>query len=884
MSSKHSTPEKRASTTSQLSKGLYEIPSDPKYLSPNYSSIDSARSSYLLAADKALLDKYRSPSLPEPDNKNSHLIKEIERLTKLNKDLLTENESLRFAKSQKEKELEDKLGIMIDENDRLNRMLAEKDKTRVIDLTQYSYKDNDEIRKLLNSLQSDKSYLSEQVTKLQLENEDLRRKYISGSNLLSGNEDKDRKIQILSMEIDGLKKTCENFQRENIQLRSTYHDRSYYTDQISRLQLENEELRKKWITNSTLLATNEDKDRKIQLLVMENDALKKSCDKLQRDNTLLATAQHDKNYLTEQVTRLQQENEDLRKKWLSNSVILAGNEEKDRKIQLLVMESDALKKSCETLQKENSQLSLFLKEKSGQLEKALLQTDTLQKENTDLYKNVSGLKNQLITMDNQLNNQIQNLMAENTDLKRRQYDYDQNKALLNEMTNRNTALLDENKKLANALQDHAKLNAEYESLRNKIGLLIQENDRLLANNADKAKEIAGLKASNDALTIELNRQKEELQLKGTTSDYEIQSLKRKAEELSKKTEELGALKGQLSVLTLDNDRLSRALEEKKKECEGLTKTRDDWIRVSGELEGWKRKYEVISIDYKRIEDELKSLRNNANLQYESLKNQNTSLLNDNHRLSDELNNLLRSSGVDSELLKMRNDELNARNKELDELKGKFSLLILENERLTRIIDAQTIENNLFKNSKEGLSKDLEAQRNLNNSIMNDYRNMKEELNNLKGAYDKETSAYKKQVSDLTNDKARLTDELNRRGNATEAELTVLRKKAEELSEARMNIAILAIENDRLHRLILSLTFEIEKNEKEILFHKQRIDELIRENDNIRMALTTALRDLEESQIALREFQKRKAILDDARSRVKNVINTLDIEAAAAGKN
>jgi chromosome segregation ATPase len=734
MSSKQSSPDKKYSEWLNSIKPMYEHVPDLKTQLTNYASPDSFRSN---PSSNQILDKYRTPSSSEADLKYALLKAENDRLTNLNKSLFSENESLRFGKSQKELDLESKLGILIDETENLNKKLVDREKTKTIDFSNFTFKETDELRKQLTASQQDKMLLNDQISRLQADNDDLRRKYLSSSSF----------------------------------------------------------------------------------------------------------------YVT--------------------------SEENNRKLSLATMENEALKKSCETLQRENTQLSIFLKEKSTQLEKALLNADTLQKENTDVYKNVSGLKSQLITVENNLNQQISSVMTENNELKRRLFEFETKSSLLSDMTNRNITLNEENKKLANALNEQMKIAADADNLRMKVALLIQENERLMNVNSDKLKEVSLLKAQNDSLNMELNRAKEELTLKGTTTDYEIQALRRKSEELSKKTEELGSLKGQLSVLTLDNDRLLRALDDKKKENETLTKTRDDWIRVSGELEGWKRKYEVISIDYKRIEDELKSLRNSSAIQYDALKNQNTGLLADNQRLSDELNSLLRSSGTDSGLLKMRNEEINARNKELDEIRSKMSLLVLENERHNRSVESLSLENGQLKTTKDVLSKELESQRNINVDLNFENKTLKEELSQVRAAKDIEISTLKKQNDELAKEKNSLVAEINRRGNASEAELSILRKKAEELSELRANVAVLALENDRLHRLIISLNFELEKNDQEFGHLKQRIDELIRENDSIRVALHNALRDLDDSQLMLREFQKKKQVLDDARSRVKNMMLHID---------
>jgi len=581
---------------------------------------------------------------------------EVERLSTLNYQFVKENEILRVQanKSQREKDLETKLAIVLAENEKLNQVIEEisnaypvgNEDTRIQDLLRdledwkrkYNILENQtnvvELQNQIKYLTAEKERLNTENALKDRENQALRERLNDALNKKLG--DHDSTIRALIDENNKLKQLVKDLERgrpqqieaplsrEEIEKRAGVGQPSESQDKLRALAEEVAKARQQL----------SDKDAEIRYLRPDAQRAKELDAQLRNLND-------DYNRIRDALRRAQEDNENLRRA-LDQSKGPTPTPDQDFG---LAAENERLKKTIERMRGDHENVTKLLKDRVdgllqeiAKLQEALgrrvKENEDLSKANRELIEQLEQASRQRNSLGNEidlLRRQIAALTTENNELKSRIAQLNDANRIIDELNNKIRLMAEDNQRLASVLNDKSKENevlaqrlrelqdvaSQLEDLRGRLILVTHENERLSSALVEKGNEIEGYK--------------------------------RKIEELQKAVNEADVLRHQLVILTQENDRLNRTMQDKIQEIEALRR------RVS-ELEQANTAIDQLNQKIRQLLDEIQ-----------------------------RLNDIITQKNKENESLVDEIRRLKAALSELDSLKSRNAMIADENEKLRHVV-------------------------------------------------------------------------------------------------------------------------------------------------------------------------------------------------------
>ena len=806
---------------------------------------------------------------------------EVERLTSQNYELVKENEVLRTQtdKSQREKDLETKLAIVLAENEKLNQVIEELYDMYMADKAGEAPEDYERrIAELLQDLE---------VWKQRFQNLEGAQGDSDFQNVLRSFEEENKELKEALAE----RERDLEMLRQRLQVAGTPNEVNVLEEKIIWLVEENTQLKEELRNNKPSLPSGISDDRllkeyreKINQLIAENESLKEIVTSHMEDQNrergvhvtevnksplrggdfegrssnagerVLKSAAPGSD-VTSRLQELMRENEDLRKKSGDADklrdkldVLLGENERLNAVINKQIAQIEEYRKPGDWVSKmqkvsdENERLTGIISDQLNEIDRLKKQGDG---KNTARVDELNNQINRLLNKNNELNNLVIEKDNEVEELKRR-LTKDGSAEVIQELKGKLILLTKENEKLNDLLLEKVdevnKANKVVvgsgvsDDIKNKIILLADENERLNDALREKVKEVDQLKnqqITGDVSSVkwridDLTREKERLSAALLDKSKEADEIRRKYYELlsssSSGSSDLDQLKARIILITEENEKLNNLVLEKSRELEAVRNNPGtNTYNVTT--------FDTSSYRIKDLEDRLKSSND------------------ENDRLNKQiLDRIIELDNLKNRLLTLENSAV-----VIDDLKSKIVLLMAEIERLNGTItqrnadiDQLTIrlstdQSETLKYKVKELLGDNERLNNLLNEKFKEIDELRRRLYQVEGSV--QATELQIRIDSLTNELGRLRTLLGDK----DAELNGLRRRIAELEggsfaliELQGKLAVVSDENKRLleeldilrRRLAQDRTAELElkvrdlQNERELLNNllKTRVDE------------------------------------------------------------
>ena len=455
---------------------------------------------------------------------------ELERINTYNYSLVRENEVLRVQanKSEREKDLETKLAIVLAENEKLNQVIEE---LYEVYMSQRNFGSNEEYEHKLNELYHDLeewkqkyNVLESQNNVVHLQNE-LKELHHDKEHLEEVLARKDRDLEALRSRLHALEENGEHHGE-------LAHKNADLAAENTALKKELEAIKLKYGKADSLQLKLADYDSKIRTILAENERL----------NELVLIKNEEVKTLK---AKLDAQNKDKKK---------------DGEIHALLDENDKLNESLLAKNEENKHLKALLEEKDHDFHLRISQekqNSEHAKRNAAPNKDIQNKLNQLIHENENLQNQIEALRNQKPVVQVQNNDAAIQKAI--EENKKLTTLLAESEKELRACREAAaqarENKAALERLSGKIKELIAENE-LLNNLVLRSENASGNEVA--VLRDEINKLRHALAEK----QHEIEDLKNGAHLLHE-------YKDKIILITNENERLNNIIGAKLDEIEAL---------------------------------------------------------------------------------------------------------------------------------------------------------------------------------------------------------------------------------------------------------------------------------------------------------------------------
>jgi len=607
---------------------------------------------------------------------------ELERVNTYNYSLVRENEVLRVQanKSEREKDLETKLAIVLAENEKLNQVIEE---LYEVYMSQRNFGSNEEYEHKLNELYHDLeewkqkyNVLESQNNVVHLQNE-LKELHHDKEHLEEVLARKDRDLEALRSRLHALEESGEHHGE-------LAHKNADLAAENAALHKELEAIKLKYGKADSLQLKLADYDSKIRTILAENERLNELVlIKNEEVKTLKAKldAQHKDKKKDGEIHALLDENDKL------NESLLAKNEE-NKHLKALLEEKDH---EFHLRISQEKQANEHTKRAAVPNKEAQTKIHQLIHENEELQNQIEALRNQKPVVQVQNNDAaIQKAIEENKKLTTLLAESEkelracreaaaqarENKAALERLSGKIKELIAENETLNNLV-----LRSENAS-GNEVAVLRDEIKKLRAALAEKQHEIEDLKAGahlaheyKDKIILITNENERLNNIIGAKLD-EIEALRRKMATL-----EAGALRNshhdvheeRIRALLAENARLNDTCRDQLREIEHLRHHAGNSAQISDLLS----KISLISAENERLNADVNLLRAKLAEKERELSHHNSIIVNTNHVDSAELEHHKRAGVAQQKKI----GELEGRLGQLLVLETRVAHLNLESERL-----------------------------------------------------------------------------------------------------------------------------------------------------------------------------------------------------------
>ncbi|CAO2640907.1 Ccdc88a [Lemmus lemmus] len=525
-------------------------------------------------------------------------------------------------------------------------------------------KENELLQKKITNLK----ITCEKIEALEQENSELERENRKLKKTLDS-------FKNLTFQLESLEKENSQLDEENLELRRSVESLKCTSMKMAQLQLENKELE----------SEKEQLKKGLELMkasFKKTERLEVSYQGLDTENQRLQKALENSNkkiqQLESELQDLEMENQTLQKNLEELKISSKRLEQLEKENKSLEQETSQLEKDKKQLEKENKRLRQQAEIKDTTLEENNVKIGNLEKENKNLFKEISVYKESCV--------RLKELEKENKELvKRATID-------MKTLVTLREDLVSEKLKTQQMNNDLEKLTHELE----KIGL---NKERLLHD-----------EQSSDESRYKLLESKLESTLKKS---------------LEIKEEKIAALEARLEESTNYNQQLRQELKTVKKNYEALKQRQDEEtmvqssLPVSGEDNKWERESQETTRELLKVKDRLIEVeRNNATLQAEkqALKTQLKQLETQNNNLQAQILALQRqtvSLQEQNTTLQTQNAKLQVENSTLN---SQSTSLMNQNAQLL-------IQQSSLENENESLIKEREDLKSLYDSLIKDHEKL-----------------------------------------------------------------------------------------------------------------------------------------------------------------
>ena len=716
--------------------------------------------------------------------------------------IITENRKAEEVWKQKEKDMGNRITLLIAENERLSGLVdqyaAEADRWK----TKYSLLTEDPENNLAILLQQRQS-LEYEVDRLNEAVAQRKRELNMLSNnrfedlIASGNQSvrpsaREKKIETFDGMLEGEKRQIEEIEKRALRavegqgkeieiLKSAY---SQLKLRFAEVSSENERL--KAISPLGNKENEVPNAKKLELQIAENERLKRSLETLQ---VRLVELENASTQVRERVHILSNENTILKEHKRSNS----------RGIQIPSRESDPEK---DMLKERIKELEVIVKSTLGLKDKIMLLAD----QNQFLTSEVEAKELQIKELDLKI--------LENERYIKQSADLEKRTELVNgEKENIKKLLLEKEGEAALWKMKAGQFEEQIVTLKLEVEVYkedlkgLQKNLYEIQAQKDSLNELYSknqreLKEANNHSTLDHSRlvsEKEELKSRLNQSALELESMKTKAKQhadqlasLQEKNRELQGAETSNKILQSENLQLKNSLRDNDlREQELRNKVRDldiDRLKLQEEVKNLERKLSTVEFENKSLQEalasqkrQLESLNNSLILEQRKTQEHVSFQGQEHQNLRSKLEGLIK----ENEYLNMKNNAQKTEQAEKSELQAKIKLLMADNERLKIIIESKEV----YKAKSDELQSQCDSLREENARLMKEA--------GLQGILKSERDEYQEKIQLLSGERAQL-----------EAKIRSLDLVRAEKQSLEQRVEQLIFENTALQKNLISKNEEI----------------------------------------------------------------------------